>query len=290
MKRICHADMKKYTSFRVGGWAEEMLVPENLDELRGALQEVRRKNRESIILGNGTNTLVLDGGFKGTVIKLGSFFGEIKVDGDKMDCGCGTLMPAAAKAASENGLTGFEFASGIPGSLGGAIFMNAGAYGGEMRDIVESVTVLSRDGLEMKTYAKEEMGFSYRRSILQETGEVAVFVRFGLARGKREEISRAMADLARIRGEKQPVQYPSAGSFFKRPKGFFAAKLIDDAGLKGLTVGGAQVSRLHSGFIINTGGATAEDIIRLMEIVRAVVMDKYGVELEPEVRIVGDKL
>ena len=197
-------------------------------------------------------------------------------------------MSAVAKAALSENLTGFEFASGIPGSIGGAVYMNAGAYGGEMKDIVESAELLSADGKSIRTVSAEEMNFGYRRSILQDTGEVAVSVTLKLKKGEHAEISEAMRELTRRRNEKQPVQYPSAGSFFKRPAGYFAGKLIEDAGLKGLSVGGAQVSEKHSGFIINKGGASAADIIDLMHLVQNMVYDKFGVKLEPEVRIIGD--
>ncbi|MFQ7739521.1 MAG: UDP-N-acetylmuramate dehydrogenase, partial [Emergencia timonensis] len=201
----------------------------------------------------------------------------------------GALMSVVAKAALAADLTGFEFASGIPGSIGGAIFMNAGAYGGEMKDIVESVTLVKNDGSETISINAADLDLSYRHSILEDTRDVAVTVTLKLKKGNHEEIAGRMAELTKRRNEKQPVQYPSAGSFFKRPAGYFAGKLIQDAGLKGATVGGAQVSDLHSGFIINKGGATATDIIDLMHLVQNTVYDKFGVRLEPEVRIIGDE-
>lgn len=288
MERIHHVDMKKYTSFRAGGFAEEMLIPETVEELQDALREVKRENKKSIILGNGSNTLIKDTGFSGTVIKLGTGFGGIEIQENTLICGCQALMSTVAKVALEQDLTGFEFASGIPGSLGGAVFMNAGAYGGEMKDIVESVTVVTRDGETVKTISADELDMSYRHSIMEETGDVAVSVKIRLAKGNHEEIAKTMGELTKKRNEKQPVQYPSAGSFFKRPEGYFAGKLVQDAGLKGLTVGGAQVSELHSGFIINRRDATATDIIDLMHLVQNTVYDKFGVKLEPEVRILGD--
>ena len=288
MKRLNHVDMKKYTSFRAGGFADEMLIPESVEELQEALKDVKKRNRKTIILGNGSNTLIKDTGFSGTVIKLGSELGKIEVEGTELVCGCQALLSAIAKTALAHDLTGFEFASGIPGSLGGAVFMNAGAYGGEMKDVVESVNLVSRDGEDMRTVAAEELDMSYRHSVIEETGEIAVSVRIRLEKGIHEEIADRMAELTKKRNEKQPVQYPSAGSFFKRPQGYFAGKLVQDAGLKGLSVGGAQVSELHSGFVINKGNATATDIIELMHLVQNIVYDKFKVRLEPEVRILGD--
>ncbi|MCI5687441.1 MAG: UDP-N-acetylmuramate dehydrogenase [Emergencia sp.] len=291
MERFRDIEMKDYTSFKAGGKAAEMVIVESVEELREILAEIDQAKRPYLMLGNGSNTLIKDSGFSGTVVKLGESFHQVKIhgeSGEKLVCGCGALMSSVAKAALAESLTGFEFASGIPGSIGGAVFMNAGAYGGEMKDIVESVNLVSRDGKVLRTVSGEEMDFSYRHSILQETGEVAVSVVLHLSKGDVAEISETMRDLTKRRNEKQPVQYPSAGSFFKRPEGFFAGKLIQDAGLKGLSVGGAQVSELHSGFIINKGGATATDIIDLMHLVQNTVFDKFGVKLEPEVRIIGD--
>lgn len=291
MERFRDIEMKDYTSFKAGGKAAEMVIVESVEELREILAEIDQAKRPYLMLGNGSNTLIKDSGFFGTVVKLGESFHQVKIhgeSGEKLVCGCGALMSSVAKAALAESLTGFEFASGIPGSIGGAVFMNAGAYGGEMKDIVESVNLVSRDGKVLRTVSGEEMDFSYRHSILQETGEVAVSVVLRLSKGDAAKISETMRDLTKRRNEKQPVQYPSAGSFFKRPEGFFAGKLIQDAGLKGLSVGGAQVSELHSGFIINKGGATATDIIDLMHLVQNTVFDKFGVKLEPEVRIIGD--
>lgn len=291
MERLKHVEMKDYTSFKAGGCAAEMVIVESVEELREILAELDGEKKPYLMLGNGSNTLIKDSGFGGTVVKLGEAFNQVKVHGErgeKLVCGCGALMSFVAKFALAESLTGFEFASGIPGSLGGAVFMNAGAYGGEMKDIVESVNLVSRDGRVLRTVSGEEMDFSYRHSILEETGEVAVSALLRLSKGNAEEISKTMQDLTKRRNEKQPVQYPSAGSFFKRPDGYFAGKLIEDAGLKGLSVGGAQVSELHSGFIINKGGATATDIVDLMHLVQNAVFDKFGVMLEPEVRIIGD--
>ena len=289
MERLQNVDMREFTSFKAGGKAREMVILESVEELREIMGEIHRLKKKYIVLGNGSNTLIKDSGFDGIVVKLGEAFNKVTVEGERLICGTGALMSVVAKAALAADLTGFEFASGIPGSIGGAIFMNAGAYGGEMKDIVESVTLVKNDGSETISINAADLGLSYRHSILEDTRDVAVTVTLKLKKGNHEEIAGRMAELTKRRNEKQPVQYPSAGSFFKRPAGYFAGKLIQDAGLKGATVGGAQVSDLHSGFIINKGGATATDIIDLMHLVQNTVYDKFGVRLEPEVRIIGDE-
>ncbi|MBR4020099.1 MAG: UDP-N-acetylmuramate dehydrogenase [Firmicutes bacterium] len=288
MKRLENVDMRQYTSFKAGGCAQEMVIVETVEELQTVLQEIHRENKKWLMLGNGSNTLISDKGFDGIVVKLGDGFGEIIVEEDGLVCGTAALMSVVAKAALRESMTGFEPLSGIPGSLGGAVFMNAGAYDGEMKDIVEYVDIVSRNGETLKRVKGEDMDFSYRHSILEETGDVAVSVKLKMPKGDKDAIAAKMQELMKRRNEKQPVQYPSAGSFFKRPTGYFAGKLVQDAGLKGLSVGGAQVSELHSGFVINIGGATATDIIDLMHLVQNTVYDKFGVKLEPEVRIIGE--
>lgn len=288
MERLTDVEMKTYTSFKTGGKAKEMIIPNSREELLEALREINQTGSSSIIIGNGSNTLVTDAGYQGTIIKLGEAFCGVDVKGDRLTAGSGTLMSIVAKAAMTAELAGFEFASGIPGSIGGATFMNAGAYDGEMKDIIESVTIAKKDGSKIETLTVHELDLSYRHSKLEETGDVVIDVTLKLEKGDRQEIATKMAEFTKRRNEKQPVQYPSCGSFFKRPTGYFAGKLIQDAGLKGLTVGGAQVSELHSGFIINRGGATAADIIALMHLVQNTVYDQSGVMLEPEVRIIGD--
>lgn len=288
MERLSNVDMSGYTSFRAGGCADELIIVETPEELLDILKELNEKKTRFIMLGNGSNTLVKDSGYHGAVVKLGESFDEVRVHGNKVLAGGGALLSVVAKAALNASLTGLEFASGIPGSIGGAIYMNAGAYGGEMKDIVETVTLAKRDGSGLVTVSGDKMDFGYRHSILEETGDIVVAVAYRLEKGNRDEIQATMSELTKKRNEKQPVQYPSAGSFFKRPEGHFAGKLVQDAGLKGLTVGGAQVSQLHSGFVINIGGATATDIIDLMHLVQNTVYDKFGVMLEPEVRIIGD--
>ncbi|MGN0709806.1 MAG: UDP-N-acetylmuramate dehydrogenase [Anaerovoracaceae bacterium] len=288
MKILKNVDMKKYTSFRAGGSADIMFVPENEDELMEAVRKALEMSGEYYILGNGTDTLVTDDGLRKPVIMPGEGFSDISVDGSRITCGSAALLSKIASAALDAGLSGMEFASGIPGSAGGAVFMNAGAYGGEMKDIVSEVRVVKADGSGTAVIGRDELDLSYRHSVLKETGDIVCSVSLELTPGNKDEIKAKMKDLNDRRKAKQPLTYPSAGSFFKRPEGHFAGKLIEDAGLRGLAVGGAQVSEKHCGFIINTGGATACDIIRLMRLVQNTVMDDSGVRLEPEVRIVGE--
>ncbi len=280
--------MSQHTSFRAGGNADMMVIPQNVDELKAVLQVLRDHGYPFMLLGNGSNVLVKDGGYRGIMVKIGEAFDHVEVSGTEVVCGAGTLLSVTAKAAAAAGLTGFEFASGIPGTIGGAVFMNAGAYDGEMKFVLEKARIISRDGKEDRYMTAEELDMGYRHTLLHETGDIVVEVVLKLEEGDKDEIKAKIADLTARRNSKQPVAFPSAGSFFKRPTGYFAGKLVQDAGLKGLTVGGAQVSELHSGFIINRGGATATDIIQLMEIVQQTVMDKFGVMLEPEVRIIGE--
>ena len=283
-------DMSAYTSFRTGGKVKRLATAENVEELRKLLSELTESGEPHLLLGNGSNTLFVADMYPGTVVKLGEGFSDISVKDDTLlVCGASALMSKVASAALENSLAGFEFASGIPGSIGGAVFMNAGAYGGEMKDIVELVNVVSPDGRELKTLRPEELALSYRHSALEETGDIVVSVGLRLTKGDRAEIKTRMSELTRQRNEKQPVQYPSAGSFFKRPAGHFAGKLVEDAGLKGISVGGARVSSKHAGFVINAGGATPQDIVDLMHLVQNTVYDRTGIMLEPEVRIIDDK-
>ncbi|MDO4485256.1 MAG: UDP-N-acetylmuramate dehydrogenase [Bacillota bacterium] len=284
------APMAEYTSFKAGGKADVLVEPQNERELAEILKTVEDEGTGYMVLGNGSNILVRDGGFKGVIIKIGDAFNYVRQEGNYLICGSGTLMAAVSRKAAAAGLAGLEFASGIPGSIGGAVFMNAGAYGGEMVQVIDTVKVISKDGNEALCLTADELQMGYRHSVLQETGDVAVEVRLELQPGDPEKIKENIADFTQRRNSKQPVTYPSAGSFFKRPEGYFAGKLIQDAGLKGLCIGGAQVSELHSGFIINKGGATASDILQLMEVVQADVYDKFGVMLEPEVRIIGEEL
>ena len=280
-------DMSKFTSFRAGGKADILVQPQSTDELKAVLQLLAAGETPYMVMGNGSNILVKDSGYKGVIVKMGDAFNSIEIEGTTLVAGSGTLMSQVAKAALDKSLTGFEFASGIPGSLGGAVFMNAGAYGGEMVQIIKEARLVSKDGSRDYVMSCDELELSYRHSILHETGDIVVSVTLQLEEGNQEEISATMKDLMNKRNEKQPVHLPSAGSFFKRPEGYFAGKLVQDAGMKGFSVGAAQVSPLHSGFVVNNGGATATEILQLMEIVQAAVLEQFGVKLEPEVRIIG---
>ena len=282
-----NADMARYTSFKAGGAADVLVSPADADQLQEVLRAV--SDVPHMVLGNGSNVLCQDGGYRGVIVHIGDSFSSIKREGPRLICGAGTLMSAVARKAADEGLSGFEFASGIPGSIGGAVFMNAGAYGGETKDILEEVNVIAADGSRQFTLSCEDLQMGYRHTLLHETGDVVTEVVLNLEEGDEEEIRKEMSELSKKRNSKQPVQYPSAGSFFKRPEGYFAGKLVQDAGCKGLSVGGAEVSTLHSGFIINKGGATASDIIQLKELVQARVFEKFGVMLEPEVRIIGEE-
>lgn len=287
MDIIKNCDMSKYTSFKAGGIADTLVIPESLSELKKVLLELSKAESPYMIMGNGSNILVADGGYAGTIVKIGEAFSQVTASELEVTAGAGALMSSVANVAMEAGLSGFEFASGIPGSIGGAIFMNAGAYDSEMKDIVKYVDLISKDGANDFRLSTDEMKFSYRHSILQDIGSIVTSVTFVLNRGNREDIKAKMRELTEKRNAKQPVTLPSAGSFFKRPPGQFAGKLIEDAGLKGLTVGGAKVSELHAGFIVNYDNATATDIIDLMNLVRNTVYDKFDVMLEPEVNIIG---
>ena len=251
------------------------------------LESAKKENAEVTVIGNGSNLLVGDKGIRGLVIEIGSGMNDIRVEGTKIVAGAGALLSKVANEAAAAGLGGMEFAAGIPGSIGGAVTMNAGAYGGEMKDILESVKVIDPEGM-MHTLSVEELDLSYRHSCIMEKGGIVVEATIKLEKKPEEEIRAQMADLRNRRVEKQPLEYPSAGSTFKRPEGYFAGKLIMDAGLRGYTVGGAQVSEKHCGFVINHANATAADVRQLMQDVKEKVKEQFGVELEPEVKMIGE--
>lgn len=280
--------MKNHTTFRIGGPADYFCSP-SVDELKILLDIADRCVVPVTVIGNGSNLLVGDGGIRGLVIEIGKGMNDISVEGDTITAGAGALLSKVANAALGESLTGMEFAAGIPGSIGGAVVMNAGAYGGEMKDIIESVRVLSKDG-QLITLSCEELELSYRHSCIPENNYIVVDATLHLQKGEAEAIRARMDELKEQRVTKQPLNYPSAGSTFKRPEGYFAGKLIMDAGLRGYTVGGAQVSEKHCGFVINTGDATARDVRRLMADVNEKVTKEFGVALEPEVKLVGEFL
>ncbi|WP_027399759.1 UDP-N-acetylmuramate dehydrogenase [Anaerovorax odorimutans] len=283
-----NVDMGQFTSFKAGGYADFLISPSNNNELAGTLKILKEQNCEYFLMGNGSNFLVRDGGYRGAIVRIGKNFDKISVEGDILTAGSGTLLSSIAKEAMENSLTGFEFAGGIPGSLGGAVVMNAGAYDGEIKNVLIHVNAMDKEGVIHKLNDRE-LKLGYRHSIFQENGWIVLEATLQLSHGDKDKIKEKMLKFNKLRNEKQPLNYPSGGSFFKRPEGYFAGKLVQDAKLKGLSLGGAQVSELHSGFIINKGGATATDIINLMVIVQNTVWDKFGVMLEPEVRIIGER-
>ena len=278
--------MRDHTSFRLGGGAWFYAKPYTEEALKTGLQLCLREELPVYILGKGTNLLVSDRGVQGAVFDL-TGMDEIRVEGEKITAQCGALLRNVAKAAAEASLAGLEFAHGIPGSLGGAIMMNAGAFGGEMKDVVESVRLMDRYG-RIREMAAADMHFGYRHSLAEESEEIVLSAVLKLPAGKREEIEEKMHQLGERRREKQPLNTRNAGSTFKRPEGYFAGKLIEDAGLKGFAIGGAQVSEKHAGFVINTGTASAREVYELCRTVQRRVKECSGVDLEMEVRIWGE--
>jgi len=282
------AMMKEHTTFRVGGPADVLVSPQSVEELTRILSLAKENQIPYYVIGHGSNLLVGDGGIRGLVIEFGKEYAGITWDGNiSLTVQAGCMMSTAANFAYKQGLTGMEFAAGIPGTLGGAIRMNAGAYGGEMKDIVKTVTVMLPDG-DVKVMDRDEMHFAYRHSIADEQDLIILETELVLEHGDPEAIQARMQELGQARREKQPLEYPSAGSTFKRPEGYFAGKLIMEAGLAGYRVGDAQVSEKHCGFVINRGEATAKEIDILMQDVIRKVQEKDGVTLEPEVRRVGE--
>ena len=285
--------MSRHTSFRIGGPASAFVTVNDEEELASVLSAVTGSGADHMIIGNGSNLLVSDEGYPGIMIKLGGDFESIErdeTDPCRVRVGAAMLMSRTAAFLTENGLSGFEFASGIPGSIGGAVFMNAGAYGGEIKDVVRSVRVMDPDGTNLRALSNEDMQFSYRHSIAEDEGILILSAEMELAEDDPEAIAARVAELQFKRNSKQPVNYPSAGSTFKRPVGGFAAALIEQSGLKGYTVGGAQVSEKHSGFVINIGGASCGDVLAVMRHVRETVFSDSGILLEPEVRLINCSL
>lgn len=278
--------MANYTTFRVGGPADCLITLENEEQLRKVQRYLHLVEIPFFVLGNGSNVLVSDKGYKGIILQVGDRMSEVTVEGRRVIAQAGARMSQVARVAMENGLTGFEFASGIPGTVGGGVVMNAGAYGGEMKQVVETVTVVDPEG-EILELDNNTMEFGYRYSIIRNLPFVVTKVTFLLEEGNPAQIKATMDDLAAKRREKQPLEYPSAGSTFKRPEGHFAGALIMDAGLRGFRIGGAQVSEKHCGFVINAGEATATDVMKVIQEVRLRVKEQFNVELEPEVVFLG---
>ena len=290
--------MKKHTTFRIGGPADYYAEPD-MSQISKLIELAKACDMPVAVIGNGSNLLVGDKGIRGLVIGIGKGLSEIEVteavaqDFTAQDnchiitAGAGAILAAVAAKAAEASLSGLEFASGIPGSVGGAVVMNAGAYGGEIKDVLIDATVLTADG-ELKTVTRDELDLSYRHSIVPEKGYIVLSARFRLTPKPKDEIKSYMAELRAKRVEKQPLEYPSAGSTFKRPEGYFAGKLIMDAGLRGYSVGDAQVSEKHCGFVVNKGEAAAADVLTLIKDVQETVLKQFGVKLEPEVKMIGE--
>ena len=284
---LVNEPMKNHTTFRIGGPADVFAVPENADQAAVILGICREEGVPFFILGNGSNLLVSDSGFRGVVIQIYRNMSALKTEGQRITAEAGASLASVSAAARDASLTGLEFASGIPGTVGGAVVMNAGAYGGEIKNVLEEAVVLTDRG-QIRTVAASDLGLAYRTSVIREKGYTVVRAVFRLEKGETDAIRMTMQDLARRRIEKQPLEYPSAGSTFKRPEGYFAGKLIMDAGFRGYCVGDACVSEKHCGFIINKGHATAADVKKLMQEVTDGVFSRFGVRLEPEVRFLGD--
>lgn len=280
--------LKNHTTFQIGGKCIALIEPKKVEDIIEAIKICRENNLKFFIIGNGSNLLVPDDGYNGVIIKIKSEFSNIQVEGECLIAHSGAKLSEVYTVAYENSLTGFEFASGIPGTIGGAIFMNAGAYGGEMKDIVESVEVLDLNNYEVKELKNEELDFSYRKSIIQRKNYIVLTIKLKLKKGNKEEIKAVYEDLREKRNSKQPLNFGSAGSTFKRPEGHFASKLIEDAGLKGYHINDAWVSEKHSGFIVNKGNASYKEVMELIEYVQKVVFEKFEVKLETEVRILKD--
>ena len=280
--------MDKHTTFRAGGKADYLVMPSNEEQVRDLVLLLKKENVPYYVMGNGSNLLVREQGFKGVIIQIARKMNQIRVEGETIYAQAGALLSKIAAQALGEGLTGFEFASGIPGTLGGAVMMNAGAYGGEMKQVIVNACVLTSAG-EIAVIPADLMELGYRTSVFAKNQDIILSAQLKLEYGNEAVIREYMDELKEQRVSKQPLEYPSAGSTFKRPEGYFAGKLIQDAGLRGFQVGGAQVSEKHCGFVINKGHATATDILSLMEQVSDKVEAKFGVRLEPEVKIIGEK-
>lgn len=278
--------LKSHTTFKVGGPADAFVCPRK-DELQTVLQIAGEYNVPVTVIGNGSNLLVSDKGVRGLVIEIGKQISDIVVEDTVITAGAGAILGKVAAVALDAGLSGMEFAAGIPGSVGGAVVMNAGAYGGEMKDILISATVLTQDG-QIKEIDAKDLDLSYRHSCIPDKGYIVVEAKYGLKNGEKTQIKAQMDELRDKRLDKQPLEFPSAGSTFKRPEGYFAGKLIMDAGLRGYSVGDAQVSEKHCGFVVNKGQATANDILTLIKDVQDKVKEEFDVNLETEVKMIGE--
>lgn len=294
LEKICLENIKKdepmskHTSFKIGGPVDLMVMPRSVEEVQHAINICREEKITYYIVGNGSNLLVRDKGIRGVVIKIADNFNRVDIERNKVTAQAGILLSTLSNMVAKSGFCGFEFASGIPGTLGGGIAMNAGAYGGEMKDVLLGASVIDDRG-NVIYLDHNELELGYRESIVQKKDYIVLEADMEFEEGNYDEIKEKMRDFTHRRKTKQPLHLPSAGSTFKRPTGHFAGKLIEDAGLKGVRVGGAEVSSLHSGFCVNIGNASAEDVILLIKLIQKTVRDKFGVELHPEVKIVGEE-
>ena len=279
--------MSLHTTFRIGGPADLFVTPGSIQAVADSIRICKETQTPCAVIGNGSNLLVSDTGYRGVIIQIGRNLNQVSVNGEEIRAQAGAMLSVIAKTALSESLTGFEFASGIPGTLGGAAVMNAGAYGGEMKDVLTEVTVLTREG-EIRTIPAEKLEMGYRTSLAAKNGWIILEAVLKFQKGDAEAIRGRMEELKMQRVTKQPLELPSAGSVFKRPEGYFAGKLIMDAGLRGFTVGGAQISEKHCGFVVNKGGATAEDVRNLICAVQKKVQEDAGVKLEPEVKFLGE--
>lgn len=283
---LVNEPMRHHTTFRVGGPCDWMIVPRTEEEIAQAVRTVQARELPWMILGNGSNLLVKDGGIRGAVIRIAENYSDITIEDNRLSAQAGALLSDVAEQTVSASLAGFEFASGIPGTVGGAMVMNAGAYGGEMKDITTAVRIY--DGTEIRTIPAADMGFAYRHSNVLSNGWIVLGAEFTLQPDHADDIRARIDDLTAQRESKQPLEWPSAGSTFKRPEGYFAGKLIDDAGLRGFRYRDAQVSEKHCGFVINRGNASCADILTLIESVQKAVLEEHGVQMEREVKLIGE--
>ena len=280
--------MREHTSFKIGGPVDLMVLPQNTEEVIKAAVWCRRNKMPLFIFGLGSNLLVREKGIRGVAVKIGSGLDKVIIDGNEITAEAGISLADLSLTAAENGLRGLEFAEGIPGSLGGAVVMNAGAYQGEMKNIVAEVTVVDEEG-NLKSLSNQELNFGYRRTILQNSPLILVSVLLQLEPGRREDIKNRMAEFRQQRQQKQPLELPSAGSVFRRPEGFYVGPMLEQLGLKGFTIGGAQVSEKHAGFIVNIGNATADDVLNLIAHIQGLVKNKFEIDLQTEILVAGEE-
>ncbi len=280
--------MDRHTTFGIGGPADALVLPDGIDEIKTVVSYCRDNNIPCFVFGMGSNLLVRDKGIRGVVVKLGRCLNAVSFIGNHIEAEAGVSLGELAYQAAEHSLSGLEFAEGIPGTLGGAVVMNAGAYGSEISQFIESATVLTPDG-QLQEYLKQDMNLGYRRSVFQELDAIVISARLCLKPGKREDILQQMREYAHARQAKQPLDMPSAGSTFRRPEGFYVGPLIEQMGLKGFSIGGAQISPKHAGFIVNRGNATARDVLDLIAHIQNLAQRHYNIDLNTEIKIIGEE-